>query len=193
MEYFYTIQGEGFHQGKAAFFIRLAGCNVGCVWCDVKESWTSEVSQLLKISFLIEEVKKTKTEIVVITGGEPLLYDCSFLINELHKENYKVHLETSGAYALRGNWDWICLSPKKFKAPIEENLLQADELKVIIFNKSDFEWAENYKNKCNKNCQLFLQAEWSKEKEMIPLIINYIFEHPQWQLCLQIHKYLNLP
>ncbi len=193
MEHFYTIQGEGFHQGKAAYFIRLAGCNVGCVWCDVKESWTSEESQLLKISFLIEEVKKTKTEIVVITGGEPLLYDCSFLINELHNENYKVHLETSGAYALRGNWDWICLSPKKFKAPLEENILQANELKIIIFNSSDFEWAENYKNKSNAYCQLFLQAEWSKEKEMLPLMINYIFEHPQWQLCLQIHKYLNLP
>jgi 7-carboxy-7-deazaguanine synthase len=193
MEYFYTIQGEGFHQGKAAFFIRLAGCNVGCVWCDVKESWTSEESQLLKISFLIDEIKKTKTEFVVITGGEPLLYDCSFLINELHKENYTVHLETSGAYALRGNWDWICLSPKKFKAPLEENIAQANELKVIIFNKSDFDWAETYKMQCNATCQLFLQAEWSKEKEMLPLIIDYIFNNPKWQLCLQIHKYLNLP
>ena len=159
METFYSIQGEGYYQGHAAFFIRLAGCDVGCVWCDVKESWDAGLHARKTISELVNEVKKTAAEIVIITGGEPLMHDCTELTNELKKEDYKIHLETSGAYSLSGNWDWICVSPKKFKAPVSSILLQANELKVVVFNKSDFDWAVEYANKVSASCQLFLQPE----------------------------------
>jgi len=142
MEHFYTLQGEGFHQGKAAYFIRLGGCDVGCVWCDVKESWDADKHSKLQIKTLVSEVKKTPANIVVVTGGEPLMYDLTYLTQHLHQAGYKTHLETSGAYPLTGSWDWICVSPKKFKEPLAEILPHADELKVIIFNKSDFAWAE---------------------------------------------------
>ena len=193
MEHFYTLQGEGFHQGKAAYFIRLGGCDVGCVWCDVKESWDAEKHPKYEVGSLISEVKKTPAEIVVITGGEPLMYDLTELTNELKSAGYKTHIETSGAYPLSGRWDWICLSPKKFKAPLPAIIPFANELKVVIFNKPDFDWAEKYAALVSSSCKLYLQPEWDKAAQMTPLIIDYIKSHPQWELSLQIHKYINVP
>jgi 7-carboxy-7-deazaguanine synthase len=193
MEHFYTLQGEGFHQGKAAYFIRLAGCDVGCVWCDVKDSWDAEKHPRFDVRSLMLEVKKTPAEIVVITGGEPLMYNLDELTNALHDECLKTHLETSGAYPLTGNWDWVCVSPKKFKGPLPEILPKANELKTVIFNKSDFNWAEKYAALVSPSCKLYLQPEWDKAAEMTPLIIEYIKNHPQWELSLQIHKYINVP
>jgi 7-carboxy-7-deazaguanine synthase len=193
MEHFYTLQGEGFHQGKAAYFIRFGGCDIGCVWCDVKESWDANKHLRLEIGSLISEVKKTPAEIVVITGGEPLMHDLNELSYELRSAGLKTHIETSGAYPLSGSWDWICLSPKKFKAPLPEILLKASELKVIIFNRSDFDWAEKYAAQVSASCKLYLQPEWSKADTMTPLIIDYIKAHPNWELSLQIHKYINVP
>ena len=193
MEHFYTLQGEGFHQGRAAYFIRLGGCDVGCVWCDVKESWDAEKHPKFDIQHLRFEVEKTPAEIVVITGGEPLMHDLAELTKEFQAAGFKTHLETSGAYPLTGNWDWICLSPKKFKAPLPGILSQADELKVVIFNKSDFEWAEKYAAQVSPGCKLYLQPEWDKAGQMTPLIIDYIKANPKWELSLQIHKYINVP
>jgi 7-carboxy-7-deazaguanine synthase len=193
MEHFYTIQGEGFHQGKAAYFIRLGGCDVGCVWCDVKESWDITKHPLTDIKKLAAAVSKSPAEIVVITGGEPLMHDLTYLTNALHSVKKQVHIETSGAYPLSGNLDWITLSPKKFKAPLSEILPLAHELKVVIFNKSDFKWAEEYANKISETCKLFLQPEWSKRETMMPLISDYILKNPKWEVSLQIHKYMQLP
>ncbi len=192
METFYSIQGEGFYQGHAAFFIRLAGCDVGCVWCDVKESWDAEKHEMRSIDSLLEEVQKTNAEIVIITGGEPLMYDCGPLTEALQQAGYKTHLETSAAYPLSGKWDWICVSPKKFKAPLIEVLAKANELKVVVFNQSDFEWALHHSKKVSENCILFLQPEWSKEKELLPKMTEFIQQHPQWKLSLQIHKYMGV-
>ena len=193
MEHFYTLQGEGFHQGKAAYFIRLGGCDVGCVWCDVKESWDADKHPKFDVQRLRFEVAKTPAEIIVITGGEPLMHDLAELTKELHAAGFKTHLETSGAYPLTGSWDWICLSPKKFKAPLPVILLEADELKVVIFNRSDLEWAEKYAAQVSANCKLYLQPEWDKAAQMTPLIIDYIKANPKWELSLQIHKYVNVP
>ncbi len=193
MEQFYTLQGEGFHQGKAAYFIRLGGCDVGCVWCDVKESWDAERHPKFDVRSLRLEVEKTPAEIVVITGGEPLMHDLTELTQQLQNAGFKTHLETSGAYPLTGSWDWICVSPKKFKAPLSEILPFADELKVVIFNKSDFDWAEKYAARVSEKCKLYLQPEWDKAPQMTPLIIEYIKNHPKWELSLQIHKYINVP
>src|ERR1043166_5597693 len=193
MEHFYTLQRERFHQGKASDFIRLGGCDVGCVWCDVKDSWEAEKHPKYEIESLITEVKKTPAEIVVVTGGEPLMYDLNELTKELRQAGFKTNLETSGAYPLTGSWDWICLSPKKFKAPLPGILSKANELKVVIFNKSDFDWAEKYAALVSSECNLYLQPEWDKAAEMTPLIIDYIKAHPEWELSLQIHKYINVP
>jgi 7-carboxy-7-deazaguanine synthase len=193
MEHFYTLQGEGFHQGKAAYFIRLGGCDVGCVWCDVKESWNADKHPKVDIKTLISDIRKTAAEIVVITGGEPLMYDLTEYTEQLQLAGYKTHLETSGAYPLSGSWDWLCVSPKKFKAPLSQMLPHANELKVIIFNKSDFDWAERYAAEVSKGCKLYLQPEWDKAAQMTPLIIEYIKAHPKWELSLQIHKYINVP
>ena len=193
MEHFYTLQGEGFHQGKAAYFIRLGGCDVGCVWCDVKDSWDAGKHPLVSISELLHVVKQTPTQIVVITGGEPLMHDLEELTEVFSEAGLKMHIETSGAYPLTGLWDWICLSPKKFKAPLEAILPLANELKVVIFNKSDFEWAEKYAATVSPHCKLYLQPEWEKAALVTPLIIEYIKANPQWELSLQIHKYVNVP
>lgn len=193
MEHFYTLQGEGYHQGRAAYFIRLGGCDVGCVWCDVKDSWDSGKHPLMTIETLLAAVKKTPAEIVVITGGEPLMHDLEELTNLFNEAGYKTHLETSGAYPLSGLWDWICLSPKKFKSPLSKILPVAHELKVVIFNKSDFDWAENYAGMVSPSCKLYLQPEWDKASVMTPMIIEYIKAYPQWELSLQIHKYINVP
>lgn len=193
MEHFYTLQGEGFHQGKAAYFIRLGGCDVGCVWCDVKESWDAEKHSKYEIVSLISEIRKTPAEIVVITGGEPLMYNLDELTKELKSAGLKTHIETSGAHPLSGSWDWICLSPKKFKAPLPEIIPLANELKVVVFNKSDFDWAEKYAALVSPGCKLYLQPEWEKAAEVTPLIIDYIKSNPKWELSLQIHKYINVP
>ena len=193
MESFHTIQGEGFHQGRAAWFVRLGGCDVGCVWCDVKESWTAEEHEQQSVSQIVDAAKKSGAEICVITGGEPLMYDLSYLTCELQNAGLKTHLETSGAYPLTGNWDWICFSPKKFKEPVEEICKVSNELKAIVFNQSDFDWAELFAAKVNEDCKLFLQPEWSKEKQMIASIVEYVKQNPNWQISLQVHKYMNVP
>ena len=193
MEHFYTLQGEGYHQGKAAYFIRLGGCDVGCTWCDVKDSWDADKHPLLNIEDLVSNIAKTPAKIVVITGGEPLMHNLDELTDALQKAGFKTNIETSGAHPLSGKWDWICLSPKKFKAPLAEIIPFANELKIIVFNKSDFEWAEKYASLVSPSCKLYLQPEWDKAAEMTPLIIDYIKAHPQWELSLQIHKYINVP
>lgn len=193
MEDFYTIQGEGYYQGHAAYFIRLGGCDVGCVWCDVKESWDATAHPLVSVDEMARRAKASATEIVVVTGGEPVMYDLTALTASLRSSGLRTHLETSGAYPLTGSWDWVCLSPKKFKTPHPSIFEKANELKIIVYNKSDFEWAEEYPAKVSPSCELFLQPEWSREKEMLPLIIEYVKVHPNWKVSLQIHKYMNIP
>lgn len=202
MESFYTLQGEGYHQGRAAYFIRLGGCDVGCVWCDVKESWDAEKHPRLSIDEIVEKLhyetgnKQQATgnkPIVVITGGEPLMHDLTELTKAIHAAGFETNIETSGAHPLSGEWDWICLSPKKFKAPLPDVVPHANELKVVIFNKSDFAWAEEYAALVSPRCKLFLQPEWDKAAQMTPLIIDYIKANPQWELSLQLHKYINVP
>jgi organic radical activating enzyme len=193
MEHFYTLQGEGYHQGKAAYFIRLGGCDVGCVWCDVKESWDAEKHPQYEVGSLLAEVRKTPAGIVVVTGGEPLMHDLDELTLELRAAGMRTHIETSGAYALSGTWDWICVSPKKFKAPLEEILPLADELKVVVFNRSDFEWAEKHARLVSGKCKLYLQPEWMKATQVTPMIVEYIKANPKWELSLQIHKYIQVP
>lgn len=193
MEHFYTIQGEGFNAGKPAYFLRLGGCDVGCVWCDVKESWDASVHPQISETQMLEYVKQMSAENVVITGGEPLMYNLESLTHLLQQNGLKTWIETSGAYPISGAWDWVCLSPKKFKKPVNEVYPYADELKIIVYNKSDFEWAQEHAAKVNKACKLYLQAEWSKEKEMMPLIIEFVKRNPEWTISLQTHKYLNIP
>lgn len=203
MEAFYTLQGEGSHQGKAAYFIRLGGCDVGCTWCDVKESWEVNAHPIIQIDTIVEDAlksvptgiggKNNRPVISVITGGEPLMHNLDNLTATLHKAGFLTHIETSGSNPLSGEWNWICLSPKKFKAPLPEILPLANELKIIVYNKSDFIWAEKFAAQVSDNCILFLQPEWSKAAQMTPQIIDYIKQHPQWQLSLQVHKYINIP
>ncbi len=193
MEDFYTIQGEGFYQGQAAYFIRLGGCDVGCVWCDVKESWPAEAHPKVNVKEMAARAQKSGAVLAVVTGGEPAMYELSALTREIKTAGLRTHVETSGAYALTGIWDWVCLSPKKFKVPHESVYQKADELKVIVFNKSDFDWAEKEAVKVSPSCRLYLQPEWSKEKEMLPLMIDYVKSHPRWTLSLQVHKYMNIP
>lgn len=193
MEHFYTIQGEGYYQGCAAYFIRLGGCDVGCVWCDVKESWDAEKHPKLNIENLKQIVERTSATMVVITGGEPLMHNLDELTTILKTSGIRTNIETSGAHPLSGQWDWICLSPKKFKAPLPEICIKANELKVIIFNQSDFSWAEKYAVMVSPQCKLYLQPEWDKAGEMTPLIVEYIKAHPKWELSLQLHKYINVP
>ncbi|WP_194850839.1 7-carboxy-7-deazaguanine synthase QueE [Nonlabens antarcticus] len=192
MEEFYTIQGEGFHTGTAAYFIRVGGCDVGCHWCDVKESWNAETHPPTHIDQIVQNADKwSKT--IVITGGEPLTWNMAPLTHSLKERGMKVHIETSGAYPMSGVWDWICLSPKKLKMPVAEIYDRADELKMIIFNKSDFAFAKAEAAKVSSNCTLFLQPEWSVREKMIPLITDFVMENPEWRVSLQTHKYLNIP
>ena len=193
VEAFYTIQGEGFHQGKAAYFIRLGGCDVGCVWCDVKESWDASAHPLIAVKEMVGNAKKFPGRIAVVTGGEPLIYDCFHLTEALHAAGFRTHIETSGAYPLSGKWDWICLSPKKFKKPLPGPIEKADELKVVIYHPSDFEWAESFAEKVKPSCKLFLQPEWSKRETITPLISAYILDNPKWEFSLQLHKYIHMP
>lgn len=193
MEAFYTLQGEGFHQGRAAYFIRLGGCDVGCVWCDVKESWDASKHPLLPIDDIVNAAADFPGRLAVITGGEPLMHSLNELTDALHKKGFETNIETSGSSPLSGDWNWICLSPKKFKAPLPEIVPLAHELKVVVFNKHDFEWAETYAAQVNPNCKLYLQPEWDKASIVTPLIVDYIKQHPQWELSLQVHKYINVP
>lgn len=193
MEQFYTIQGEGYHQGRAAWFIRLGGCDVGCVWCDVKESWDASAHTRYAISHIVTQATASGTPLAVITGGEPLMHNLDSLTRALQKERIETNLETSGAHPLSGYWNWICLSPKKFKPPLSEVVACADELKVVIFNKSDFLWAEKFAGKVKPGCKLYLQPEWDKSEQMLPLLIDYIKANPKWELSLQIHKFIHVP
>jgi len=193
MEAFYTLQGEGAHTGCAAYFIRLGGCDVGCHWCDVKESWNAEDHPSLTLEEIVQKAALSGVKMAVITGGEPLMYDMNPLTLALQDKGIHTHVETSGAHPLTGKWDWLCFSPKKFKAPHEAYYREANELKVVIYHKRDFEWAEEHAFKMHRAAQLFLQPEWSKEKEMLPLIFEYIKQHPKWRISLQTHKYMNIP
>ncbi len=192
MEEFYTIQGEGYHTGTAAYFIRIGGCDVGCHWCDVKESWNAALHPPTKIDLIVENATKY-AETIVVTGGEPLTWDMTLLTSRLKENGLRVHIETSGAYPVTGEWDWFCLSPKKNKLPVTDAYATADELKVIIYNKHDFIFAEEQAAKVNENAILFLQPEWSKKEEMTPLIVDYVMNNPKWRVSLQTHKYLNIP
>ena len=192
MEEFYTIQGEGYHTGKAAYFIRVGGCDVGCHWCDVKESWNAEIHPPTHVNTIVNNAKKY-SDTVVITGGEPLMWSMNYLTSELQNHGIKTHIETSGAYSFSGVWDWFCLSPKKTKLPLDEVYKEANELKMIIFNKSDFKFAEEQAAKVGVNCELFLQPEWSKKEKMTELIVEYVMKNPKWKISLQTHKYLNIP
>jgi 7-carboxy-7-deazaguanine synthase len=193
MEMFYSLQGEGYHQGKAAFFIRLAGCDVGCVWCDVKDSWDASKHPQLSIDEIVNAALSHPSKIAIVTGGEPLLHALDPLTTALKTAGFQTHIETSGSSPLSGQWDWICLSPKKFKFPLEESIAAASELKVVVFNKSDIEWAESFEKSVASNCKLYLQPEWDKADTMTPLSIDYIKAHPQWELSAQLHKYIQVP
>ena len=193
MEDFYTIQGEGFNTGKAAYFLRLGGCDVGCVWCDVKESWEAENHPVVSIEEMLNRVKKSGADKVVVTGGEPAMYDLHSLTDLFKKNNLACFIETSGAYKITGEWDWICVSPKKYKSPLPESLMLANELKVVVFNKSDFEWAEKNASMVNKDCLLYLQPEFSVMEKVIPQIINYVKVNRQWRISLQTHRVLKVP
>ncbi len=194
MEDFFTIQGEGYHSGRTSYFIRIQGCDVGCIWCDVKESWDIVTDELMAVNDLVKKAKSSGAEYCVITGGEPCMQDLRSLTDQLHKNGIETGLETSGCYPLKGDIDWYCFSPKKFKAPLDEAYERADELKVIINHPSDFEWAESHASKLKKeNCQLYLQPEWSKQERYLPMIIEYVKKHPNWRISLQTHKFMNIP
>lgn len=193
MEHFYTIQGEGFHSGRPAYFIRLAGCDVGCSWCDVKESWKVNEDQVMKIDALIKEINKTEAQFVVITGGEPLLYDLNPLTKQLKDKGYEIAIETSGSSSYSGYFDWVCLSPKKFKNPLPEIYEKANELKIIAFNNHDFKWALEEAKKVSNTCKLMIQPEWSKEEKILPLVVAFVKDHSAWYISLQTHKYMNIP
>jgi len=193
MEEFYSIQGEGFNTGKPAYFIRIGGCDVGCHWCDVKESWDPNLHPLTDVNQVVNNTQQHPAKSIVITGGEPLLYNLDFLTQQLANNSVEVYLETSGAYPLTGKWHWICLSPKKNLPPLPEVYDRADELKVIIYNKDDIKWAEEHAAKTNKNCKLYLQPEWSNQNKVMPMIIDYVMENPKWNISLQTHKIMHIP
>jgi len=193
MEEYYTIQGEGFHAGKAAHFLRLAGCDVGCVWCDVKDSWDADKHPKISIDSLLNMVEKQKAETVVITGGEPLMHNLDLLCEILQGAGKKTFLETSGAHPFSGSWDWVCVSPKKFLTPRPESLSRADELKVVIYHPSDFKWAELHAAQTTEHCLLYLQPEWTKINEVLPLIVDYVKQNSKWKISMQIHKFMNIP
>ena len=192
MEQFYTIQGEGFHTGKAAYFIRIGGCDVGCHWCDVKESWNANLHPPTLTNTIVHNAKEFANT-VVITGGEPLMWSLDYITTLLQDNNIRTHIETSGAYPLSGKWNWICLSPKKTKLPLEGIYTEAHELKIIISNNHDFKFAEEQASKVSKGCELYLQPEWSKREQITPKIVDYVMKNPQWKISLQTHKYLNIP
>lgn len=192
MEAFYTIQGKGYHKGAASYFIRIGGCDVGCHWCDVKESWNAETHPPTAVTEIVATAASF-SDTVVVTGGEPLMWNMQPLTNALHEKGLQTHIETSGAYPLTGKWNWICLSPKKLKHPMPAIYSLADELKMIVYNESDFQFAEEQAAKVNPDCKLYLQPEWSKRETVMPLIVDYVMKNPKWRVSLQTHKYLNIP
>lgn len=193
MEQFYTLQGEGAHQGRAAYFIRLGGCDVECFWCDVKESWNAGAHPYIPIHQIVKEAASFPGRLAVITGGEPTLYDLTDLTAALKNAGFEINIETSGAHELTGSFDWVCLSPKKFKQPVPQVLKLANELKIVVYNKSDFQWAKKYAALVAADCKLFLQPEWDQSDKMVPLIVDFIKENPQWRLSMQVHKYIGVP
>jgi len=193
MELFYSLQGEGYHQGKAAFFIRLAGCDVGCVLCDVKDSWDASKHPVLSVEEIVAAAAAHPSRIAIVTGGEPLLHQLDPLTTALRAAGFQTHIETSGSSPMSGSWDWVCLSPKKFKTPLPESVKAADELKVVVFNKSDFDWANSFVNDLAADCKKYLQPEWEKSDAMTPLVIEYIKQNPSWELSAQLHKYIQVP
>lgn len=193
IDQFYTLQGEGFYGGEAAYFIRVGGCDIGCRWCDEKISWTPALHNSVSIDEIIKTIQPLKGKTLVVTGGEPSLYNLSLLTEQAHKIGFKTHVETSGAYPLTGDWDWVCVSPKPQSGPIEENFKKANELKVIIFNPEDIEWAEQCAAKVSEDCKLYLQPEWSKHEENTPLIVEYVKENPKWRISIQSHKFMKIP
>lgn len=193
MEQFYTLQGEGAWTGTPSYFVRLAGCDVGCVWCDVKESWHPREEQYLSVEEIVATAKASGAPRVVITGGEPTVYDLSLLTASLKAAGLKVHMETAGPHPFTGTFDWVCFSPKKFLQPREEYYQLAHELKVVIYNQHDFQWAEGHADRCGKHVQLFLQAEWSRREKFYPAIITYVQQHTRWRVSVQTHKYLEIP
>jgi 7-carboxy-7-deazaguanine synthase len=193
MEQFYTIQGEGSHTGKPAYFIRIGGCDVGCHWCDVKESWDASIHPLIEVDEVVKSALAQPSKTVVVTGGEPLTFNLSYLTSSLSANGIKIHIETSGAHKFSGEFDWICLSPKKTSPPQDEYYTKANELKVIVYNRHDFEWAEQQAKKVSANCVLYLQPEWSRREQVLPLIVGYVMANPKWNVSLQSHKYMNIP
>lgn len=193
MEEFYTIQGEGFHTGKPAYFIRIGGCDVGCHWCDVKESWDASVHPLVEVAEVVDNAVEQPSNTVVITGGEPLIFNLSELCSQLNNNGLQVHVETSGAHSFSGKFNWVCLSPKKNSPPLLEYYNLADELKVIVYNRHDFEWANEHASRVSENCKLYLQPEWSRREEMMPAIVDYVMKNPKWNISIQTHKYMNIP
>ncbi len=193
MEAFYTLQGEGVFAGHAAYFIRLAGCDVGCFWCDVKESWDKEAHPQQSISQIVKEASSFPARLVIITGGEPLMHNLDKLTEELKKEGFRIHIETSGAHPLSGNLDWITLSPKRFKKPLEDIYKKAHELKMVVYALSDLEWAIEEAKKVSDSCKLLIQTEWSKSNKNLPLLIEFVKENPTWQISLQTHKFMDIP
>ena len=193
MEAFYTLQGEGAYTGRAAYFIRLGGCDVGCHWCDVKESWDADAHPKLTIDTIVQGALQYPGRMAVITGGEPLMHNLTTLTSALQSTGFQTNIETSGVYSVTGSWDWICFSPKKFKRPNADIYDKANELKVIIYNQSDFAFAESFVPYLRPDCKLFLQTEWSRSNEMLPRIVDYVKDNPQWQISLQTHKYMDIP
>ena len=193
MESFYTIQGEGAYTGAPSYFIRLGGCDVGCVWCDVKESWHAHDHDYKTIPELLDLVKKAEANRVVVTGGEPCMYDLKELTDRFHKESISLHLETSGVYEISGDWDWVCFSPKKFKKPMDNVYTKADELKIVVFHPSDLKWAQTHAERVGEHCKLYLQPEWNRRDQLLPIILNHVMENPEWNISLQTHKYLGVP
>jgi 7-carboxy-7-deazaguanine synthase len=193
MEDFYTIQGEGFHTGKAAYFLRIGGCDVGCYWCDVKESWNPDLHPLTPVDVIVGKVLESKADTVVITGGEPLMYNLDILCAALHSRGLKIHLETSGSHPFSGNFDWICLSPKRKSPPLNDIYFRANELKVIVFENSDLEWAETNTGLIKTECKRYLQPEWSRMKNVMPIIVDYVMKNPSWEVSLQTHKFMHIP
>ncbi len=193
MEDFYTLQGEGYHSGRAAYFIRLGGCDVGCFWCDVKESWDASKFPQLTVEEIVAKAKKEEGRLAVVTGGEPFMHNLTTLCEELKKQGFERNIETAGVYPISGEWEWICFSPKRFQKPLEEYYEKSNELKIVITSPSDLKWAETFVSKMNKECRLYLQVEWSKSHKMLPVLIEYVKAHPYWRLSLQTHKYMDIP
>lgn len=193
IEEFYSLQGEGYNTGKAAYFIRIGGCDICCSWCDSKISWNANEYEAVPVETIVAKAEECTARAVVVTGGEPLQYNLTVICNLLKKKGFETFIETAGTNTLTGTWDWICLSPKKHNPPTIELFEKAHELKVVIYNKEDLIWAEECSHKVSDNCKLFLQPEWSKYNSNIEFIVEYIKKNPKWRISLQAHKFMHIP